>query len=46
MNKAYGLDRITPFMTRMVCRKHYYECNFGVVGQYWKKNHGMVEVSS
>ncbi len=30
-NKAYGLDWITPSRFNFVCRKHYYEFNYGIV---------------
>ncbi len=41
-NKAYTTTSWTPLMKTWVCRKHHYDLNYGIVGQYWKKNHGEI----
>lgn len=33
-NKGYGYNRINPYIKEIVCRKHYYEFNYGIIKKY------------
>ena len=37
-NKAYGINRLDPIHFEWVCRKHYYDFNYGITYRYWAKD--------
>ena len=37
-NLAYSINRLTPTKSEWVCRKHYYDFNYGITYRYWAKD--------
>ena len=37
-NKVYKKDQLSPVNYIWVCRKHYYEYCYGIVGNYWNRS--------
>lgn len=37
-NLAYAINKLTPIVSEWVCRKHYYDFNYGITYRYWAKD--------
>jgi len=37
-NNAYGKNYLTKNTFEWVCRKHYYDFNYGITEKYWSKD--------